>query len=147
MVDQGAHRVRWVDASGVIHPVMGTGRATNVPGTPDHESWRPDEALGEGGPAEEASLRQPSGALFDGLGRLWVSDGGNHRIRRIDLDGACHTVVGPGGIDGDALEGISGEIAATASLTLPDGMAWSSDGDLLCADYGGARVYRIRSGP
>jgi len=43
---------------------------------------------GDGGPAANALFYQPSGVAFDSLGNLFVGDGGNHRVRRIESFGA-----------------------------------------------------------
>jgi len=40
---------------------------------------------GDGGPAECAQLNRPSGISFDQMGRLYIADTGNQRIRRVQL--------------------------------------------------------------
>ena len=96
IADSGAHVVRHVDAAGTIETVVGTGRAG---------------FSGDGGPAQEAQLQSPEGVFVDveGDGSLYVADTGNHRIRRVDRDGAITTIAGTGepghsGDDGPALE-------------------------------------------
>ncbi len=140
VVDQGAHRIRWVDADGIVHAVAGTGQATNVAGADDFESWRPVVPLGDGGPATLASLDQPSQAVFDARARLWFTDAGNHRVRRVETDGTCSTIVGP---PGTVLGNGGEEEPVEAVLGSPDGLAVTPEGDVLLADYAGRRLLRL----
>jgi streptogramin lyase len=73
IAERDNHVVRKVDArTGVISTFAGTG----VPGF-----------SGDGGIAARAQLRQPHSIAVDPKGRLLICDIGNHRIRRLDLDG------------------------------------------------------------
>ncbi|MFV0444658.1 MAG: hypothetical protein ACK5Q5_13895, partial [Planctomycetaceae bacterium] len=82
-VDMVAAVVRKVDAkTGVITTVAGTGKAG---------------FSGDGGPAIQAELKQPHSIAFDGEGRLYICDIGNHRVRRVDLhSGVITTFAGTG---------------------------------------------------
>jgi streptogramin lyase len=82
-VEMRNHVVRRVDAkSGIISTVAGTGQ----PGF-----------SGDGGPAAEATLRQPHSIQLDGAGHLYICDIGNLRIRRVDLKtGLINTWAGTG---------------------------------------------------
>jgi hypothetical protein len=72
--DQQNHRIRAIDLeSGVIDTVAGNGD---------------QDYSGDGGPATEASLNQPSGVTFDEDGAMYVLDTFNSRIRRVVLEGA-----------------------------------------------------------
>ena len=77
------HRVRKVDAStGVMMTVAGNG-------SPGYG--------GDGGPAIEARLKLPRGLAVDNEGNLFIADGDNGRIRRVDaLTGIITTVAGGG---------------------------------------------------
>lgn len=83
--ESGASRVRRIDRkSGRIFTVAGSG----VPGY-----------SGDGGPATAARLREPGDLAFDAAGKLYVSDVGNNRVRRIDLkSGLIETFAGTGRI-------------------------------------------------
>ena len=66
------HRIRKVDASGVITTVAGNGNP---------------EYSGDGGPATEAGLRYPRGVFVDGDGYLYIADTGNHRVVQLEVVG------------------------------------------------------------
>ncbi|HWB09141.1 MAG TPA: hypothetical protein VG826_07955 [Pirellulales bacterium] len=52
---------------------------------------------GDGGPATEATLRDPHSIAFDRFDRLYIADIGNHRIRRVDpKTGRIETIAGTG---------------------------------------------------
>jgi cysteine-rich repeat protein len=115
--DSGNHRVRRVDLDGTITTVAGTG----IPGF-----------SGDQGPATAARLQDPWGITVDGLGRLWIADYGNHRIRRVETDGTITTVVGSGVAD----FGGDGGPAAAGSLAGPSGLAVLADGTVFFGDSG-----------
>jgi hypothetical protein len=95
---------------------------------------------GDGGQATAASLNDPQGIALDAAGNLYICDGGNHRIRKVDVNGVITTVAGTGvpGFAGD------GGDALKAQLFYPSGIAVTSTG-LLVADTGNARIRRIRT--
>jgi sugar lactone lactonase YvrE len=41
---------------------------------------------GDGGPATQASLDRPHGAIFDRAGNLYITDSGNNRVRRVPAE-------------------------------------------------------------
>ena len=75
------NRIRRVDTSGIITTVAGTG----VSGY-----------SGDGGPATLAELYWPSGVAVDHFGNLYIADGGNQRIRKVDASGIITTIAGTG---------------------------------------------------
>lgn len=97
--------------------------------------------LGDGGPATAPGVGLgPTGLAVDGDGNVFVSDGLNHRVRRIDaLNGEITTYAGTGtpGFSGD------GGPALTAELNNPQGLAIDTDGALLIADWYNHRVRRV----
>jgi len=97
---------------------------------------------GDGGPAIDAQLFTddlvnespaigfPSGLALDSKGNLYISDGGNARVRKVSPDGIITTVVGNGtrGYSGDGGSGSS------AQITNPRGLAVDADGNLYISD-------------
>src|SRR5438046_10243116 len=58
---------------------------------------------GDGGPATAAALYNPTGVALDGAGNLFIAEGGNQRIRRVDAGTGTITTVaghGTGGVNG-----------------------------------------------
>ncbi|MER7225901.1 hypothetical protein ABT370_22280, partial [Streptomyces rubradiris] len=102
IAEYGNHRVRKVAADGTISTVAGTGTAGFG---------------GDGGPAASAQLNNPLGVAVDSAGALYIAEYGNHRVRKVALDGTISTVAGTGtaGFGGD------GGPAASAQLNNPLG--------------------------
>ncbi len=90
---------------------------------------------GDGGPALAAGFDSTAPVAVDGLGRIYIADTYNSRIRRVDLSGNVETVAGIGipGYAGD------GGPATSASLYLPTAVAALPDGTFYFLDQ-----YRIR---
>ncbi len=106
-----AFSVRKIDRGGTITTVAGTGHG-------GHYS-------GDGGPATEAKLTAEDVAL-DSKGNLYIADGDNHRVRKVDRDGIIHTVAGTGkaGNSGD------GGPATKAALNEPSSIDLDEEGNL-----------------
>ena len=66
---------------------------------------------GDGGPANRAVLADPFGCDFDSQGHLYMCDGRNHTVRRIDKDTTVITTV-----VGNGEEGYSGDGGQALSL-------------------------------
>jgi sugar lactone lactonase YvrE len=124
IAETGNHRVRRIDAqTHAVTTVAGTGVA----------GFDGDGQLGTA-----ASLDSPSGLAVDSLGNLFISDTGNHRIRRVDVQtGVISTVVGTGeaGFEAETLPGVA------ARLNGPTGIAYDKRrARLLIADTGNHAV-------
>src|SRR5439155_20751462 len=94
------------------------------------------------GPAAAAEL-EPAGVAVDGAGNLFMAEGGNARIRRVDAGtGTITTVAGNGtfGFSGD------GGPATAAELGTPVGVALDGAGNLFIADYYNYRIRRVDAG-
>lgn len=124
IADVRNHRIRRVDAQGIISTVAGTGR----PGFG-----------GDGGPAIEAQLNQPLGLTVDAQGNLYIADTLNHRIRKVDVEGRITTAAGNG------REGYSGDggPALEASLSRPVGLTLDAEGNLYIADVFNHRIRKV----
>ena len=125
IADTGNRRIRKIDASGIITTVAGNGNA----------AYR---AADDGGPAIDAQT-QASSVAVDDAGNLYIGDGNNERIRKIDTTGLITTFAGTGtlGFSGD------GGPAANAQLAFPTGIAIDGGGSLLIADESNQRIRRI----
>ena len=115
-------RIRKIDAQGTITPVAGNGTFL---------------ARGDGGPATSAGMTI-SGITVDRTGALFVVDGGNNRVRRIDANGIITTVAGNG------TAGSSGDGGPAASASVGNPVAVAVDGDGLLYIAQGGPVSRIR---
>ena len=124
--DSWNHRIRKVDAGGVITTVAGDGT----------EGYG-----GDGGPAVEARLNEPSGVALDGAGNLYFADTLNHRIRKVDARGRITTVAG-----GDT-QGFGGDggPAVAAHLNRPQGVALDGAGNLYIAEEFNHRIRRVEA--
>jgi len=65
---------------------------------------------GDGGLATEAYLSSPEGVAVDAEGNVFISDSGNHVIRKVDINGIITTIAGTGQ---HALDDFSGVAPAT----------------------------------
>jgi NHL repeat len=87
---------------------------------------------GTGGPTGTTQFRGPEGLAVDNAGNLYVADGANHRIRKVNTTtGATTTLTGngtPGFTDG------TGGPTGTTQLRFPEGLALDNIGNLYIAD-------------
>ena len=86
-----------------------------------------------------ASLKFPNALAFDASGNLYIADGGNQRIRKVNTSGIISTVVGTGG------SGFSGDggLAIAASLNDPNALAFDASGNLYIADFDNQRIRKV----
>ncbi|WP_439145174.1 RICIN domain-containing protein [Streptantibioticus silvisoli] len=84
-------------------------------------------------------MRNPYEVLVDSTGALYVSEFGNHRVRKITADGKIRTIAGTGpkGFGGDCGPAVS------AQLNTPRGMAVDSMGTVYIADSENHRVRKV----
>jgi YD repeat-containing protein len=124
IADAYNYRVRYVDTSGTIHTIAGTG----------------DSGFsGDGGPAIAAQLGLPRGLAVGPDGSLYIADAANQRVRRIDGQGIITTIAGNGGYGsvGD------GGPATDASLSGPSDVDVAPDGTVYIADTNANRIRRV----
>jgi sugar lactone lactonase YvrE len=123
LVDVWNHRIRKIStATGIISTVAGTGEQS---------------FSGDGGPATVAALNQPMGIDVDPAGNLFIADGLNNRIRKVDaVSGIISTVAGNGnlGFAGD------GGAATQAELAAPSDVLVDELGTLFVADRRNRRI-------
>ena len=94
---------------------------------------------GNGGPATSATLYLPISVIADTHGNAFVSETGQHRIRKIAPDGTISVYAGTG------IEGYSGDKgpAVQAQLAAPTYLAIGSDGSLFFSDTFNQAIRRI----
>ncbi|NVJ00127.1 hypothetical protein HV824_18625 [Myxococcus sp. AM009] len=123
--DPGHHRVRVIDAAGVIRPFAGDGN--------------PGYAGDADALATNARLRTPAGLVVDtSRNRLFIADSASHRVREVNLStGIITTIAGTGA------QGFGGDrgLATAALLNAPGGLALAvADNLLYIADTGNNRI-------
>ena len=87
------------------------------------------------GAGAAARFNYPNNVVVDPLGNLYVSDSGNHSIRKITSAGLVTTVGGLGGAAGSADGPVS-----VARFNNPDGVALDGAGNLYVADTGNSTI-------
>ena len=118
VADTNNNRIRMVDKGGVVTTIAGGGAT-----------------LGDGGPATSAGLVAPSGVAVDGLGRLYLADRGQRRMRRVELDGKITTIAGNGtsGWTGDGGQALLAQLQTPSHVTLgPNGTYFITDFQCEC---------------
>ena len=125
IADKNNHKIRKVDQSGTISTYAGNGTLG---------------FSGDGGSALAATLNNPTGLALDNAGNLYITDQGNHRIRRIDaVTGIISTIAGTGipGFNGDNISAIS------ANLNSPSDIELDEAGNIFIADKQNYKVRKI----
>lgn len=127
--DSRNHRIRQIDAAGIITTVAGNG----------------EEGFGgEGGPATEAQLNTPTDLALAADGTLYFADTLNSCVRAVGTDGIIRTVAGVCGERGST--GENGP-ASRALLDRPYGLDLTSEGLLYIADTYNHRIRVVRVAP
>lgn len=118
--------VRKIDVStGIVSTVAGTGEFGYS---------------GDGGPGNEAMLREPNDLCLDGRGGLLIADVQDQRIRRVDLaTGIITTLAGTG----DKTRDGDGKPATEASLMGPRAVCADSKGNVFVCEREGNGVRKI----
>ncbi len=139
IADTGNHAVRVVNRGAATITVCGVsiaaGDIRTVAGTPPTGGY-----TGDGAAATSSALSLPRAALLTPAGDLFVSDRGNHRIRRVAAaTGLLATVAGTGlaGFNSDTYP------AMNAHLNSPGGIVRDAAGGILLADTQNRRVRRF----
>ena len=124
--DRDNNVVRKVDTSGIITTYAGNGTAG---------------FCGDKGPATSACLNFPRGLATDTMGNLYIADGLNRRVRKVNSLGIINTVAGNGqsGFSGD------GGSATSAAIGNPRNVAVRG-GVLYISNAGKSRVRSVSGG-
>jgi sugar lactone lactonase YvrE len=123
VADSLNQRVRKIDLNGIISTVAGSG-------TPGY--------TGDGGAATGAELNFPAAVRADAAGNLYIGDGGNSVVRKVNLTGTITTIAGNAeegcGDNGD------GGPATSAQLSFPAYLSIDAAGELFISDVGNGNV-------
>jgi sugar lactone lactonase YvrE len=95
---------------------------------------------GDGGPSTSAQLFIPYGVASDAAGNLYIADGFNQRIRKINAStGIITTVAGTGtaGYSGD------GGAATSAKLNYPNALCLDGSGNIYISDVNNSRIRKV----
>ncbi len=117
IADDQNYNIRMVNAAGIISTFVGTG-------TPGFS--------GDGGPASAAQIKTPDGIACDDTGNLYIADGINGRIRKVNTYGIITSVAGG---NPDAMGPCCYWGCPATSLNLsPAGVAIDHEGNIYVAD-------------
>jgi len=125
VADSGNHSVRKIDMqTGLVTILAGTGVSGYT---------------GDYGLAANAQLSFPYGITLDSASTIYITELGNHTVRKFSEGGSISTVVGTGaaGFTGD------GGSSSLAKLNAPQAVALDKSGNLLIADTGNNRIRRV----
>ena len=121
VVDDDDHTIRKITPTGVVSTYAG---ASGVDGFAD-------------GPALSARFRFPHGITIDGAGNLFVSEGGNHSIRKITPTGMVSTFAGAG------VFGNFNGTGVAARFNSPLGIAIDAANNIYVADRNNSLIRKI----
>lgn len=119
------NRIRRVDTSGIITTVVGTG-----------STWNPIDGI----PAVESTIASPFSVFKDQRGEMYITDTGNHRVRKVDLNGIITTIAGSAS---PVYEGDGGPADQTR-LRAPHSIIKDSQDNILITEWEGHRVRKIQ---
>ena len=124
----GTSRIRKVNTSGIISTIAGNGAYGYI---------------GDGGPATTAKLNSPQDVTVDPNGNIYISDGQNNRIRKVNSACIINTITGNG------TEGYAGDggPADSAEIAVPSNTQIDPFGNLYICDAGNSRIRRVSSVP
>src|SRR5690606_13638766 len=99
---------------------------------------------GDGGAATSAQFNGPSRLAVDSSGNLFVTEYGNHSVRRIDIDtGLISTVAGTQRSSCSVSPCGDGGLATAARLTSPFSLTVDQDDNLLIADSSNGAIRKV----
>ncbi|WP_438422715.1 cadherin domain-containing protein [Aquimarina macrocephali] len=119
VADSNNNRIRKITPAGVVTTLAGSGISGSANGT-----------------GTAARFNGPRGVAVDASGNVYVSDYGNHRIRKVTPTGVVTNLAGgsPGFADGTGLN---------ARFNHPSGLTVNSNGDIYVCDNSNHRVRKI----
>jgi len=122
VTDYVNHTIRKITPAGVVTTLAGTAGAT---GSTD-------------GTGSEARFNGPLGITIDVIGNLYVTEFGNHTIRKITPAGVVTTLAGSAGVPGST-DGTGSE----ARFNGPKGLSVDAESNVYVADFGNHTIRKI----
>jgi len=119
VTDGDAHRIRRITPKGKVSTLAGGSRQ--------------GFADGKGGAAR---FDTPAGIMIDAAGNLYVTDWGNHRIRKVTPEGEVSTLAG-------GRKGFADGQGRSAQFDAPSGIAIDAAGNLYVADSYNNRIRKV----
>ncbi len=126
LIDGNHYTIRKINASGIISTIAGT------IGSPGFS--------GDGGPATAAQFSTMNNITADASGNIFVSDEGNHRIRKINTATGIITTIAGNGIAGYTGDG---GLAIDAEINDPLALKFDGFGNLIISDDAAYVVRRV----
>ena len=120
--DTGNHRIRKITSAGQVTTLAGSGQSGYADGT-----------------GTSTQFYSPHGVAVDAASNVYISDAGNHRIRKITLAGQVTTLAGSG------QSGYADGAGTLAQFNYPLGAAVDASGNVYVADYFNHRIRKITS--
>ncbi len=125
IVDGGNHEIRQMTTDGAVTTLAGTGSPGN-----------------KNGARRAASFSSPFGITIDALGNRYITDSGNHMVRKMmAATGEISTIAGLAGVKG----GLDGPIDI-ATFRRPFGTVVTADGTVYVVDSGNHAIRKIKDG-
>lgn len=87
-----------------------------------------------------AKFNNPVGICVDKNGNMYITEAGNHTIRKIDVSGQVTTYAGAG------IAGFQDGAAVTARFNQPWGIAIDDTGNIMVSDFLNQRIRKITPG-
>jgi len=118
--DFNNHKIRKITPAGVVSTLAGTGAQGSADGA-----------------AATATFSHPRGIALDADGNIYVVDSENNKIRKITAAGVVSTIAGTGA------QGSVDGAGATATFTVPWGIALDASGNLYVVDWKNSKIRKL----
>ncbi len=127
LADRWNQRIRAIDPiTGIIRGVAGNGARAYG---------------GDGGPANDAYLGNPSHVAVDSLGRVTIADCRHSHVRRVGDDGVITTIAGTG----QQWDKGDGGPAVSACFGFLEALVYADNGDLYISDTAVGRIRKVEA--